>query len=383
MADRQRASIDNNVPDSQARDDRSREETTEVRSHRPTEVQQDRERTRPISPSRTTSVEALERGSRRPSLQPNTEWNGLSKQASSNSTFKVTKLSTFPGKTLRNMVPTRDTTPVPSGQPSEEDLFYMLIHKLKRRDEAEAALVAMREQVEEKLRKSGDENRALTAQLNQAVIRYKKQEAELTSQRELIERWKVKFCRLRNIVKAIGDDQESLRQEGQLLKSAQGSLLHEQGQFREQMNTIGNATEAMSQNLSKQRRQLSDIRNAAAGLERSTVQLKTQLTDREHSLTRERNRVVRLESHIENISKAHLRFAKAFQNGQTASISKIEGLYEFISSCSGNLVAELGVKIRPHFDASIEILKSLEVRESVNPSQLKEMEFLVKNLDHQ
>ena len=281
------------------------------------------------------------------------------------------------------MAPHSSATPVPVGQPSEADLFYMLIHKLKRRDEAEAASVALREQVEERLRKAGDENRALTAQLNQAVIRYKEQETELTSQRELIERWKIKFGRLRNIVKAIGDDQAALQQEGQRLKSAQGSLLHEQGQFREQMGTITNTTEAMGQKLSNQRRQLSDIRNAAADLEGSIVQLKSQLTDREYSLTRERNRVARLESHIESVSKAHLRFAKAIQTGQTASILKVEGLYELIHSFSGNLVADLMAKIKPHFDASIEMLKSLEGRESVDTGQLKQMEALVKDLDHQ
>jgi transcriptional antiterminator Rof (Rho-off) len=91
-----------------------------------------------------------------------------------------------------------------AGQPSEADLFYMLINKLKRRDEAEAAAMALNEQMKEELCKADQEKKTLAAQLDQAVARSRTQDSEITSQRDLIDRWKAKFARLRAIVGLCG-----------------------------------------------------------------------------------------------------------------------------------------------------------------------------------
>lgn len=351
--------------------------------HLPQDPQTHREAT-PIPLPRIDSTDAPERRSRRHTPRSNPEPIGTPKRASVNQAYRVRKPPTPNRQSVRNStVASFSVTPAPTGQPSEADLFYMLIHKLKRRDDAEAASVAMREQMEEKLRKAGDENKALTAQLNQAMIRYKKQGAEMTSQRGLIERWKVKFGKLRGVVKGIGDDQESIRDEGQRLKSTQSSLFQEKSQFFEQVKVISNATETVGQKLSNQRRQVSEIRHAAADLDHLVVRLKTQLADREISLVRERNHAARLEGHIENASKGHLRIAKEIRKDQIGTLSKIERIYKHIDASSKDHLETFRADLRPLLETSTEMLNIAKETEIVDPAQLRLVESLIRNLDHQ
>ncbi|KAL1960379.1 hypothetical protein VTO42DRAFT_8339 [Malbranchea cinnamomea] len=302
----------------------------------------------PPSQARSPSIQAPEQRSRHHTPESNKGFTGKLKSVCASPTSRVTKPRPLSGKST-NKIPTNNSvTAAFTFQPSEEDLFYMLIHRLKRRDEAEAASAALREQLQERLNKIGEENRALTAQVKQAMILSNKQQAELASQRSLIERWKAKFGKLRSLIKVIGDDQESLRVEGQRLKMTQHSLHEEKDRVFEQLKAISSATETVEQKWSNRKQQLGDIRHDAAALEHK-----------------------------------HIRQGETLERKREETMSKIDDIYKQIDSCSRDCFAALTKEFNPLVDACAELLKKVNEKGATNSDQLNQTKGLITELKRQ
>lgn len=267
-----------------------------------------------------------------------------------------------------------------SSKPSEEDLFYLLIHKLKKREETQAAATALKEEMENKLHNVKEENETLRSRLQQAELHNKSQEAEKVSQRGFIKRWKVKFGKLRNLVRDIGHDQETLRREGQRLKSTQTALTEEGHQLMENVKQLNNGTDQARKFLSKHKAQLSGMQNEFNSLEECVRMTNLKSSEESKALAREQNRTATLESFIRSSSDKTLRQMTLLQQNQAETISRIQSTHDQINASLANSHAIIKSDLEPPLTSCLEMLKSVNSREFVEPAQLAQVDASIQDV---
>lgn len=276
--------------------------------------------------------------------------------------FKVTKQRTSrPNGVVNKMMSGNPNT---SAQPSEEDLFYLLIHKLKRREQVEAATAALKEEMEKKLREVNQENEALKGQLKQAETRHIEHETERVSQRNLIERWKVKFNKLRNLMVTIGNGHEILRRDGRLLKSVQTALVQGSHHLQLDVKQLSNNTSEINKGITQHNIEFASMQSEFVALRNSLILIDNKLKNSEQSLARERSRTATLEAYIRTHSNRGLKQLASFQHIHAETSSRIEslckGIKDSIPSSQFTMETEFGSSLK----TCLEVLGKLDARES-------------------
>ncbi|KKZ68252.1 hypothetical protein EMCG_06075 [[Emmonsia] crescens] len=296
---------------------------------------------------------------------------------------KVVKqpMSPKPGinRTLTKQVTHRKESPFIS-QPPEEDLFYMLIHRLKKRDEMEAETAAMKERIEEEVFELIRANDNLRCKLRESELICKNQQEQLNARNSLVERWKVKFSKLRSFVTSVGNDFEVLRKEGQLLKSTQNSLFQEKDHIHEALKQMSNSTDQLRTRWSQHRETITGAQQEFNSLEKSLLVATTKVTDADKLISMERNRVATLENYINNYSDQHQKQAAEIEQKQCQTISKIDAIHKNLEG-SWNLSQYTSKdEMESGFSSCISLLKSLSQQQTMKPHDLDKVESAIRDL---
>lgn len=278
---------------------------------------------------------------------------------------KVTKRrASRPNSLIAKMIEKRPTPLITSlTQPSEEDLFYLLIHKLKRRDQAEAAATALNEEMEAKLQEVSRENETLKNQLKQAETLHIASETEKVAQRGLIERWKVKFNKLRNLMITVGDGHELLRRDGQLLKSVQTALVQGSNHLQINLKELATNTGEINETIAQKNLELANMQSDLVALKHQVLLTDNKLKSSEDALAQEKSRTATLEAYIRAHSSKSLKRIASLQHTYAETSSKIEslckGLKEFIAVSQSSVKTELSASLK----TCVEMLGKVSTRE--------------------
>lgn len=265
-------------------------------------------------------------------------------------------------------------------QPSEEDLFYMLIHRLKKRDEMEAETAAMKERIEEELFELTRANDNLRCKLRESELICKNKQEQLNARNSLVERWKVKFSKLRTFVTSVGNDFEVLRKEGQLLKSTQNSLFQEKDHIHEALKQMSNSTDQLRTRWSQHRETITGAQQEFNSLEKSLLVATTKLTDTDKLISMERNRVATLENYIKNYSDRHQKQAAEIEQKQCQTISKIDTIHKNLEGSWNLSQSSSKGEMESGFSSCISLLKSLSQQQTVKPHDLDKVESAIRDL---
>ncbi|EFR04958.1 hypothetical protein MGYG_07960 [Nannizzia gypsea CBS 118893] len=154
---------------------------------------------------------------------------------------------------------TEGVVPINIQQATEDELFKLLIQKLKRREEAEIAASKLRDELKASLHTADENNKQLTARLSELERQYKEQQKEKTAQRQSVERWKFKFGKIRGLMAGIADHQERLLKEYQAIRKEQVSLNVEKDQMHDNLNYLTESSKGLGKNISRYKAQLTGI----------------------------------------------------------------------------------------------------------------------------
>ncbi|OJD19543.1 hypothetical protein AJ78_00514 [Emergomyces pasteurianus Ep9510] len=272
------------------------------------------------------------------------------------------------------------TDPSFAPQLSEQDLFYMLILRLKKRDEMDAETTAMKERMEGEMLKLTRVNDSLRCKLRESEFNCENQQAQLRTRDSLVERWKVKFSKLRAFVTGVGTEFEALRKEGQRLKSAQGSLFQEKEQIHETLKQMSNSTDQLKTRWSQHRANISEARQELNSLERSLIMATTKVTDTEKLISVERNRAATMENYIKNYSERHHRQVADIQQKQSQTVTTIDAIHKHLEGSWNFSQSSFKDEMESGFSSCVSLLKLLSQRQTVNPQDLDKVDRAIRDL---
>lgn len=256
-------------------------------------------------------------------------------------------------------------------QPSEEDLFYILIHRLRQREDSEAASAALKEHMEVQIREMTRVNEDLQAQLEQAHHHSLNQEAEIGSNRGLIDRWKAKFAKLRAFLVGIGNDYECLRKEGQAIKSTQTTLGEERQAINESLNRLYENTDRMEQQWNKHQKQFTDVRHDVGSIQQSLSIAQAKVTDGKRLLSQEKRRVSVFENFIRDHSIKQQNQTTQMQQRQVETKDKLDLFFDYVQKRWDDSQSALKSEVQPGLDECLKLVRLLCDQDCIKPIDLQ------------
>lgn len=208
-------------------------------------------------------------------------------------------------------------------RPSEEDLFYLLIHKLRQREEQETANEALREQMKSDIVELSEENQSLRAQLEKSHSRQEEQEAEINTKRSQVEYWKVKISKLRRFLNGMRKECEALRDEANDLKEAEAGLVQEKFELVKCLSEIKVNVDQAASNVSQQPVRIASITEDFKILKLALRSAEEKVYYYHDRFIHEQKRVLKLERYIQNSENEHRNELRLTREMQSELVDKL------------------------------------------------------------
>ncbi|KAJ5759484.1 hypothetical protein N7520_006640 [Penicillium odoratum] len=222
--------------------------------------------------------------------------------------FLITKV---PGQTRKTM-PTRrqrsiSFSKVEPHQLNEDNLFELLIRKMKQREEKEAAVAAMNCQMETENTSLKDENQGLRQQLHVSQLRLQKSTEESKASRCLLSEWKSKIRNFKQVVNELGHGYDALHDEANRHRETVLALAKEKDDLTRAIDQTKIRISQAEGMIVTQQNQISESEKTIASLEHALSASRVAEESANSQLSEQKRRTVTLESYIQNYALAHKR----------------------------------------------------------------------------
>jgi hypothetical protein len=271
---------------------------------------------------------------------------------------------------------------VPAGRvPSEEDLYFLLLHRYRKREQTEKQLAARLHQVEV-------ENTELsrTAQEYQQILEASeaasnKQAAELRAQKTVIVNIKDGYLKIKGFMKDVYTDQEALNAKAASINQDRQILRGERDDIRRAIEEANNATMSSNDSMIEIKTRVARFRQEAAHLETSVYDANSKLQIKQRLLMQERSRNIKAEHHLDEITRQQKSFSLKIQQEQQHVLSALNSIRNKLSNLEADhLVAAALPPELPALDQCVELLTVLAKVETASPADVTDMVHVVRGL---
>ncbi|KAI5296255.1 hypothetical protein KEM52_004881 [Ascosphaera acerosa] len=242
-------------------------------------------------------------------------------------------------------------------RPSEEDLFMMLIGRLKRRDQMEHANRAQKDRLQREIAETRAQNDSLHEQLESVEKCRDDFSRRLQDQERMLEQWRTKFSRLKTLTTEVGASMAELRRSGSELRGSQHSIATFRDQLRNDIQHVKKGTENCYERWVHHTTQLRKVKQGIAEMEASVAVAESRAEERDRAIREERCRVAKLENHIRSYCIRQLKDTSCLHETERETLDKVMDLTEVvkalkqaaINQCQGihTAVKEVAESLRP------------------------------------
>lgn len=221
-------------------------------------------------------------------------------------------------------------------QLSEDDLFRLLMGRIKQREKKELNAATLHEKMEAKTLGLEDENKALKDSLESANSQLQKKVSETKNCMSQIDRWKAKLSKFKHFLNEFGKDYQTLRDEADSLKTDRSALVKEKRYMSDTIDDLRKSISGMSKancDIEKFRGEVENIsklyKEDLKSSDKATALANKQLAD-------ERRRVALLELFIQQQSRSQGRQLTSIQDSQNEIVNKIQSSSNSVEQTCGS-----------------------------------------------
>ncbi|PWY83810.1 hypothetical protein BO94DRAFT_599173 [Aspergillus sclerotioniger CBS 115572] len=187
---------------------------------------------------------------------------------------------------------------------SEEDLFHLLIDRIRDREESAIAALHIRQQMETEIIKVAEENDALKIQLELSNKQIQKQASDLKICESRLGTWKLKLMRFKGFLNELGCDFQNLRGDAIQLKATRKELLNERDEITAGISEAKAKLAEASSSVDQRREQLLKVEGQHELIRQDLRNAETRANYLLHQLSDEKKRSKLLELYIQDCSRA-------------------------------------------------------------------------------
>ncbi|CAG7938436.1 unnamed protein product [Penicillium nalgiovense] len=245
-------------------------------------------------------------------------------------------------------------------QLSEDDLFELLITKMRQREESEQAAADIQRQVTNENVALKEENLNLQDRLKKCQAQLAKTSSESRSQRAQIDKWKVKLGTFKGVLNELGREYGAVREQAKELKEATMSLDREKSEIQHSLEDIRLKVSGSAETIQDQRERLSisdgtvaSLREALDHSEKRGDLIKTQLSN-------EKKRIMTLETYIQNESQSQSRYLALVRNDQRKMAEKLGSACELFNTSFTKSQDNILSKLSPMIESCLILVQGLK-----------------------
>ncbi|KZN85011.1 hypothetical protein EN45_091790 [Penicillium chrysogenum] len=254
-------------------------------------------------------------------------------------------------------------------QLSEDDLFELLITRMRQREEGEQAAAAIQRQVTNENVALKEENLNLQDRLKRCQAQLAKTSSESRSQRAQIDKWKAKLGTFKGVLNELGREYGAVREQAKELKEATVSLDKEKSEIQHSLEDIRSKVSESAETIQDQRKRLSISDGTVASLREALDHSETRGELIKAQLSNEKKRITTLETYIQNESQSQSRYLALVRSDQRKMAEKLDSACELfntsLAKSQDNILSKLGPVIESCL-SSVQGLKEQCSAETMN-----------------
>jgi hypothetical protein len=303
------------------------------------------------------------------------------------SPMRVCKVATTPQRAVQPTTPIgqqvtelRHVTAVSNPPPSEEDLFYLLMHMQRQRKDAQTKAMVRQKQLETANARLGQQNENFQRQLSVACTSRDQSAAEVSLQKVAMENFKARFQKLKGFVNGLINDHGALRQQADKMEISQQSLIKEKEHLYRELQGFQVASAASERAMSNIVSTVSKVRQSMGPLEQSLADSKNTLEGASRLLSKEQNKNKRLETYLLQVATTQNRYRFAIQNEQKVILDQLRDI-----ACKIHIVEKATTAVPqplqlPGLDECVRMLTKLYDADRVVPADITQVTDTVRTL---
>ncbi|PLN75030.1 hypothetical protein BDW42DRAFT_181388 [Aspergillus taichungensis] len=215
-------------------------------------------------------------------------------------------------------------------QLSEEDIFQLLINRLKMREENEAAATSLQRQMETHIANLQEENNALKHELETLGTQLEKQSAEAKTHRSRQGLWKKKLARFKHFLNELGSDYKNIRGDAIQLRAARSACDKERKIIAEDISDLKSRLAQTTSVVNTNNSRSTEMGGMITLLRKELKNADEKAVYTQQQLSKESKRNASLESYIRSHSIYQAKGLELVKAGQIETSQKLDSAFERI-----------------------------------------------------
>lgn len=251
-------------------------------------------------------------------------------------------------------------------QLTEDDLFQILITRIRQREEDTVVAADLRKQLEATASQLAEENEILRAELEAYGAELQKKALESKTYRAQMNTWKTKIGKFKHVLNVLGTDYRNLRGESIHLKATRSALDKEGKELRSSIDDIRAQISKVTDSVGEKRSHVLESETIINTLRNDLKHSDERARSIENQLHEERKRVITLESYIQYHSLAQEKQLGLIRADHLGMNQKLDSAFEAMTKLWESSQASVRSIMIPTMDKCLLAINALSEKESVD-----------------
>ena len=271
------------------------------------------------------------------------------------------------------LLPSNNSAVSANRVPSEEDLYFLLLHRYRKRENTEKQLAARLRQVESENTNLCAAAREYQKQLHELGTSSSRQATEIRAQKIVINDIQNGYAKIKDYMTMVYNDQESLKAKAISIDQEKHALRDEHDRIHQAIEEAMDSTTSSSHAIDKLKTHLSEIRHDAAYFEETANKTNLKLRDEQQLLVQERQKSRKYENHIVDITRQQNRLSFTIQQEQQHVLNVVKSIKEKLTGLEVDHATAAVPPNLPALDQCVKMLSALVKVETASPADVTDM----------
>lgn len=258
-----------------------------------------------------------------------------------------------------------------NSQLTEDDLFQILITRLRQREEDTVAEANLRKQLEATASQLVEENEALRAELEAYVVQLQKKTLESKTYRAQMNTWKMKLGKFKHVLNVLGTDYQNLRGESISLKETRSALDMEGKEIRGNIDGIQAQILKVTTSVCEKKNHILESETIINTLRSDLKHSNEKARSVENQLHEERKRVMTLESYIQCHSLAQEKQLGLLRADHLGMNQKMDSAFAAMAKLWESSQTSIRSIMNPTMEKFLLAINSLNEKESLDNVEIQ------------
>lgn len=258
---------------------------------------------------------------------------------------------------------------------SEEDLFMLLLNRVRQHKASNTRTVARQKQMASTINQLCQTNDNYQSQLKEAKEAQRTHLTAIKEQKRASDELKVKFGGLKNFVKGLTNDLESIRKEGDTIRKSQSQVVKSGYDLLTETSQFHVLQESSVAHMNKVQSSIAELRTKLDSVTNINAKLQAEIEKEQDLLQEEKRKTAKLELQVKIVREKSDQRVELLESQSQLFMDRVEHLPRVIEKLDTHFAQT--ASLSPDLRECLETVKTLQASERVLPSDIQSLKNAV------